>query len=135
MECPSPECKQSHEELKEYVYGKGGPDRGLMSKIYAVEKCLNKKVPKSWLLTFIAAFGIAIIGSSYHIYSRVEAGEILHNENVKNIAKNAEQISKLTTVANANEIHQKELDVEIRHISSTLCEIKEMLKNQRGRHD
>jgi len=117
MKCPDPDC------CKE-----------LIEKLNEVGICASKKIPKLWGFIFITAFGVSLVTGGYKLYSGVQAGEIMHQQNVKQIAENAEQIEKL--VDSTQECHRDHVVTRERiiNINKNLEDIKQAVEKIADEH-
>ena len=127
MECPDTECRKQRKEdienIKKTLYGRDGAS--------GIVHCTAKLVPKKWLFYILGALFLAVITSGYSGYSRLHAGELQHEENVRLIQQNAVAIKELTKVAQKNEVRQERIDTKLENVEEHLDDIKETLKLMR----
>ena len=116
MGCPNAQCKEELQKdiegHQKTLYGKDG-----MSGLVA---CVKKNVPKSWLWKGISGFGVLLLLAGYSLFARVQAGEILHEQNEQHITRNAEQIEKLEKISQRNEVRQAKIDANLKSISKAI---------------
>ena len=131
--CPNEPCKNSHEELRDFVYGKEpGKGKGLQGWIARVETCTLKLVPKAWLWKAAVAFGVVLIMGIAVFYGGVRSNQSASARNTRDISKHEVEIEELEDISKKNSIHLEHIKDSLGDIKTA---IKEILKEQRRAND
>ncbi len=121
--CPNAECRDKVDGHQTTLYGENGRG-GVVGEQAEQKRCIDKRVPKSWLWKFVSAFGVAIIIGGYLLFSGVQAADTKATQNSKDIAENGEQIKELTELSKKNELQQAGVKKDLEHIQETLKRIE-----------
>ena len=125
------ECKERVEkaiaELERTLFGR---DRmsGVVGCIKQFKLDIATLIPKKWLWTLITTFGLVFLLGSYSLFSRVQAGELLHEQNERQISQNAEQIERLKDISIKNELRQVETRGTLEAIAKSIKIIEQTVK-------